>query len=155
MKGLCRSASAQACAMRTTMIAPRLFRRLPPALAAMTALVWPAGERAPAAAEPVVDAKAMPRIRPVEAGRALATFQLREGFRLEQVAAEPLVVDPVEMAFDEDGRLFVAEMPDYPERSSQRLGLIRRLEDTDGDGRFDKATVFARDLAWPTAIFTY
>src|SRR5262249_1528959 len=70
-------------------------------------------------------------------------------------AAEPLVVDPVAMAFDEDGRLFVVEMRDYSERREEKLGRIRLLEDTDGDGIFDKSTVFAEGLAWPTAVICW
>ena len=59
------------------------------------------------------------------------------------------------MAFDESGRLYVAEMRDYSEQDKDRLGRVRLLEDTDGDGRFDKATIFAEDLSWPTAITCY
>src|SRR5262249_58054133 len=87
--------------------------------------------------------------------KALATFKVKPGFRLELTAAEPLVVDPVAMSFDENGRLFVVEMRDYSERRAERLGRIRLLEDTDGDGRFDKSTVFADDLGWPTAVICY
>src|SRR5689334_10572049 len=43
-----------------------------------------------------------------------ATFRLPKGFRIDLVAAEPDVIDPVAMAFDEEGRIFVAEMPGYP-----------------------------------------
>src|SRR5256885_1483001 len=73
------------------------------------------------------------------------------------VTAEPLVVDPIAMAFDENGRLFVVEMRDYPERRNEmpHLGRIRMLEDTDGDGRFDKSTVYADNLPWPTAVICW
>src|SRR5262245_26512939 len=108
-----------------------------------------------AAQQPVVDPKALPKFPPVSASEALGTFQLKKGFRLELVAAEPLVTDPIALAFDEDGRLFVVEMNDYPERGEQHLGQIKRLEDSDGDGRFDKSTVFAKNLRWPAAIFRY
>jgi putative membrane-bound dehydrogenase-like protein len=108
-----------------------------------------------AAAEPDVEGKDLPRIPPTEPDKALATFQIRKGFRIELVAAEPLVVDPVAMSFDEDGRLFVVEMRDYSERRPERLGRIRRLEDTDGDGRFDRSTVYVDDLPWPTAVLCY
>jgi len=86
---------------------------------------------------------------------ALKTFKLRPGFRLELVAAEPLVRDPIELCFDEDGRMFVVEMIDYSELRDVRphLGRIRLLEDTDGDGRMDRSRVFADDLPWPTAVF--
>jgi len=102
----------------------------------------------------VADPKELPKFPPVASSEALNTFQLRKGFRLELVAAEPLVTDPIAFTFDADGRLFVLEMNDYPERKQHR-GQVRRLEDTDGDGRFDKATVFAKDLRWPSAIHCY
>src|SRR5437773_10592872 len=107
-----------------------------------------------AAEQRVADPKELPRFPPVASRDALNTFQLRKGFHLELVAAEPLVTDPIAFAFDEDGRLFVVEMNDYPDRKQHR-GRIRRLVDTDGDGRFDQATVFAKDLRWPSAIHCY
>ena len=72
-------------------------------------------------------------------------FQLPPGFRIELVAAEPEIVSPVALAFDERGRMFVAEMPEYP-ISREPLGKITMLEDLDGDGRFEKSTVFADHL---------
>src|ERR1044071_4692749 len=108
-----------------------------------------------AAGEPEVTEKELPRVAPTEPGQAPSAFQVKRGFHLELVAAEPLVVDPIAMAFDEQGRLYVVEMRDYSERRPERLGRIRRLEDTDGDGRFDKSTVYVDGLAWPTAVFCY
>lgn len=107
------------------------------------------------AAEPVVDASQMPRIAPTEPAKALSTIKVRPGFRMELVAAEPLVVSPVAMAFDENGRLFVVEMIDYSERRDEKLGRVRMLEDTDGDGIFDKSTVYVEALPWPTAVICY
>src|SRR5262245_54266301 len=108
-----------------------------------------------AAQQSVSGPTALSKFPPMAARDALTTFQLRKGFHLELVAAEPLVTDPIAFAFDEDGRLFVIEMNDYPDRGEQHLGQIKRLEDTDGDGRFDKATVFAKGLHWPSAIHCY
>jgi putative membrane-bound dehydrogenase-like protein len=103
--------------------------------------------------KPSDDLKAeLPRIPPHEPDEALATFKVLEGFRIEQVAAEPLVASPVAMSFDADGRLYVVEMRDYSEQDKERLGRIRLLEDTNDDGRFDKATLFAEGLSWPTAV---
>ena len=76
---------------------------------------------------------------------ALRSFQLAPGFRIELAAAEPQVVDPISMAFDERGRLFVVEMRDYP-ISDQPLSRIKLLEDRDGDGRFEHASVFVDGL---------
>lgn len=108
------------------------------------------------AAEPEPDFSAeLPRIAPKSPAEALATFQVLPGFRIEQVAAEPLVTDPVAMAFDERGRLFVVQMNDYSEQDKDFLGVVRLLEDTDGDGRMDKSTVYADKLSWPTAVICW
>ena len=107
------------------------------------------------AAEPNAKKSDLPRIEPTEPSDALGTFTIKEGFTLEIVAAEPLVVDPVAMAFDENSNLYVIEMIGYSEHREDRVGRVRLLEDLDGDGRFDKSTVFARELSWPTAITCY
>ena len=101
-----------------------------------------------------VAAADLARFAPVPPDRARETFQIRKGFQLELAASEPQVVSPVTMAFDEDGRAFVAEMIDYSERRDEtpHAGRIRMLEDLDGDGRFDRSTVFADHLPWPTAL---
>jgi putative membrane-bound dehydrogenase-like protein len=108
----------------------------------------------------------LPRIPPTEPRDALKTFQLAKGFKLELVAAEPLVGDPVDACFDENGRLYVAEMHGYPfSQEPTRLnprggglkdaGIIRLLRDTNGDGRFDKSTVFAKGISWPVSVCCY
>jgi len=93
--------------------------------------------------------------RPNEPLEALKTFQVLAGFRLDLVAHEPLVLDPVAGAFDEDGRLYVAELADYPYRppaGTAPRGRIRLLEDTDADGLFDRSHIFADQLLWPTGV---
>jgi len=97
----------------------------------------------------------LPRIKPVEAKAALSTFTIANGFRIEQVAAEPTVVDPIAMAFDENGRLFVVEMRGYSEDGELNLGRIRLLEDANGDGQFEKSYIYAEGLSWPTALTCY
>lgn len=121
-------------------------------LALWASIHWPRPLRA--AEQRVADPKDLPRFPPVASQDAFKTFQIRKGFRLELVAAEPLVIDPIAFVFDADGRLFVLEMNDYPDRKQHR-GRVRRLADTDRDGRFDTATVFAKDLRWPSAIHCY
>ena len=106
-------------------------------------------------AELRVEDKDLPRVPATEPDKAVATIQVRDGFRVELVASEPLIESPVAMAFDENGRLFVVEMRDYSERRDERLGRIKLLEDTDDDGRFDKATIYATNLPWPTAVICY
>ncbi len=107
------------------------------------------------AAELTISSHDLPRVPPTEPSKVLSTFRVKQGFRLDLVAAEPLVADPVAMAFDENGRLFVVEMRDYSERRDERLGRIRLLEDTDGDGHFDKSAVYAENLPWPTAVICW
>ncbi len=97
----------------------------------------------------------LPRVAPHEPADALKTFQVLDGFKIEQVAAEPLVASPVAIAFDADNRMYVVEMRDYSEQDQDHLGRVRLVEDTDGDGIFDKATIFAEGLSWPTAITCY
>ncbi len=110
--------------------------------------------RAAEPAEPVADARELPRFPAVPVADALSTFKVRPGFRIELVASEPLVRDPIEICFDAEGRMFVVEMIDYSELRDAKphLGRVRMLEDMDGDGRFDKGTVFADDLPWPTGL---
>lgn len=105
--------------------------------------------------QPELDpANDLPRVPPTAPSAASATFVVKRGFRLELAAAEPEVVSPVTLAFDEFGRMFVVEMIDYSERRDEtpHSGRIRRLEDTDGDGRYDRSVVFADNLPWPTAL---
>jgi len=97
----------------------------------------------------------LPRIPPKSPGEALSTFQIAKGFRVEQVAAEPLVADPVAVSFDENGRLYVTEMRGYSEEDSENLSRIRLLTDSNGDGKFDQSSIFAEGLSWPTAVFCY
>src|SRR4051812_29184491 len=87
----------------------------------------------------------------------VAQFQIKRGFRIELVASDPLVCAPAALAFDESGRLFVAEMRDYPDKRNQtpHLGRIRMLQDTDGDGVYDSSTIYADELATPSAIICY
>lgn len=89
---------------------------------------------------------------------ALMSFRIHSGFRVELVAAEPLVQDPVAFDWDADGRLWVAEMRDYPlgmDGQGKPGGAIKRLEDTDGDGRLDRATEFLREVGFPSSVMPW
>src|SRR5687767_8359380 len=86
---------------------------------------------------------------------ALALLKPRPGFVVEQVAAEPLVRDPVAFAWGPDGRFWVVEMGTYPGGADGRGapdGRVKVLDDTDGDGRYDRASVFLDNLAYPTGV---
>ncbi len=95
------------------------------------------------------------RIPPTPPAKALGTFEVEQGFRLELAAAEPLVASPVAIDFDEHGRMYVAEMIGYSENAADKLGRIRVLTDGDGDGKFETSTVLADGLLWPTAVLYY
>jgi putative membrane-bound dehydrogenase-like protein len=93
---------------------------------------------------------------PRPAGEAAASFVLPEGFRVAVFAAEPDVRNPIAMAFDPKGRLWVAENYTYAERPTRfDLGLRDRVlifEDADGDGRHDKRGVFLDDVQRLTSV---
>ncbi|HWA97808.1 MAG TPA: PVC-type heme-binding CxxCH protein [Pirellulales bacterium] len=97
----------------------------------------------------------LPRIPPTEPTAALATIEVKPGFRIEQVACEPLVNSPVAMAWDEDGRMFVVEMRGYSENRDEAISRVSLLVDRDGDGRYDTSTVYVDKLFWPTAVACY
>ncbi|HUS34008.1 MAG TPA: PVC-type heme-binding CxxCH protein [Verrucomicrobiae bacterium] len=107
------------------------------------------------AAEPEVDPNDLPRFPALSPAEALQSFVMREGFRVELAASEPNIGSPVAISFDEDGRMYVVEMRDYSEHRDEKLGRIRVLEDTDNNGSFEKSTIFAEGLAWPTAVICY
>ena len=101
-----------------------------------------------------LDTEPAPVLSPEE---ALDAFRIAPGFEIELVAAEPLVEDPVAMAWDEYGRLYVVEMrgymPDaYGTGHEEPVGQVVRLEDLDGDGRMDKSEVFLGELVNPRAV---
>ena len=92
---------------------------------------------------------------PLGAVASLSEFRLNPKFRIELAAAEPQVIDPVALRFDENGRMWVVEMGDYPNgpaAGGRPLSRVRWLEDTDGDGRYETARVFADGLLFATGI---
>jgi putative membrane-bound dehydrogenase-like protein len=87
------------------------------------------------------------------------TFTLPEGFEIELVAGPPLVDRPIEADFDEQGRLYVTDSSGSNDKVEVQLEKkphrVVRLEDTKGDGHFDKATVFADKLMFPEGAMWY
>ncbi|WP_417381833.1 PVC-type heme-binding CxxCH protein [Gimesia sp.] len=106
--------------------------------------------------KPKVDYSAeMPRILPRTPEEALKSFKIHPDFEVQLMAAEPLVRDPVAMCFDARGRAYVVEMPEYNDANQEGYSSVKLLEDTDGDGRFDKSYPFLSDMTLPTAVFSY
>ena len=80
-------------------------------------------------------------------------FEIHPEFKMELVASEPLVFDPVAMQFDEQGNAFVLEMPGYP--FSEAASRIIQLIDKNEDGQYDKRIVVAEDLAEASSFMPY
>lgn len=109
----------------------------------------------------------VPGPAPKSPWESLAALHLKPGFTATLVASEPLVMDPVYVDWDAKGRMWVVEMGDYPfapgekttngetgqgKVSDRQTGRIKILEDTDGDGVYDKATLFLDGLTHPTSL---
>jgi putative membrane-bound dehydrogenase-like protein len=91
-----------------------------------------------------------PALSPAE---AIARMTVPEGFSVELVASEPDIVNPVAMTFDERGRIWITESIEYPRHEpGPGQDRVKVLEDTDGDGRADRFTVFAEGLNIPSGI---
>ena len=99
----------------------------------------------------------VPESPPLAPAEAMATLRVAPGFRVELVAAEPLVEDPVAMAWDERGLLYVVEMRGFMptvdgEGEQAPVGRVVVLEDADGDGAMDRNAVYLDGLVSPRAI---
>ncbi|MCA9106050.1 MAG: c-type cytochrome [Planctomycetales bacterium] len=82
--------------------------------------------------------------------RAIRSLRTRSDLEIQLVAAEPLISDPVAFDWGLDGRLWVVEMGDYPLAADG--GRVRVLTDEDGDGRYDRSTIFLDGLSYPNGI---
>ena len=99
-----------------------------------------------------------PRSTPLAPAQAQSQFRVDPGLRVELVAAEPTIASPVKIAFDEEGRLWVVEMLDYPNGpppGSPPEGRIKILEDRDEDGRYETGTVFAEHLLFANGVLPW
>ncbi|HSH17246.1 MAG TPA: PVC-type heme-binding CxxCH protein [Verrucomicrobiae bacterium] len=88
----------------------------------------------------------------------LASIRVRPGFHVELVAAEPVVIDPVAFDWGADGRLWVVEMGDYPsgmDGQGEPGGVIKVIQDTDGDGRYDLAIPFIEKIGFPSSLMPW
>ena len=107
---------------------------------------------------PAAVQKKQPKFPPaLSPAQELKTFHMAPGYQVQLVASEPLVVDPIVAEFDGNGRLWVAEMQGYAVgqkmvNMEEPVGDVAILEDTDGDGIYDKRTVFQDKLILPRAL---
>lgn len=99
----------------------------------------------------------LPPPKPLNPDEALASLKVAPGFKVELVAAEPMVEAPISVSWDDQGRMYVLEMRGYMQDvegkgEDQPLGRVTILEDTNADGKMDKRTVFADGLLLPRAV---
>ena len=91
-----------------------------------------------------------PALEPADAMRRM---RVPKGFQVDLIASEPMLVNPVALCFDDRGRVWVTESVEYPRMSPGKgRDRVKVLEDTDGDGKADRETVFAEGLNIPTGI---
>jgi mono/diheme cytochrome c family protein len=88
---------------------------------------------------------------------SMETFYLPEGYKVELVASEPMINEPVAIAWDGDGKMYVAQMETYMQNvdgdgTDEPISKIMLLQDTDGDGKMDKSSVFIDSLLLPRMI---
>jgi putative membrane-bound dehydrogenase-like protein len=89
---------------------------------------------------------------PVSPNESLQWLEVEPGFKVELVASEPQIVDPVSMQIDKLGRMWVVEMGDYPTEDDAPKSRIVVLEDKNRDGFFESSTVFADKLHFATGV---
>lgn len=96
-----------------------------------------------------------PEVKPAARTNPLAGFQIEPGFRIETAVQEPMILNPAAMAFDENGRLFVVELPGLADRHAGKLGRVRMLDNLNEHGVFQNSTIYADSLSWPSAVACY
>lgn len=99
-----------------------------------------------------------PDTPPLSPEESMKVAHVRDGFELQLVVAEPLVIDPVAIDWGADGKLWVAEMADYPsgmDNNGKPGGRIRFLEDKDNDGQYETSTVLLQDIPFPTGVMAW
>ncbi|MBM80446.1 MAG: cytochrome C [Planctomycetaceae bacterium] len=127
----------------------------------MAVLAWSAAARCadkdtPDKKSPFGDIKKeLPRVPGKSPEESRKLLEVHKGYHAELVASEPLIQDPVAIDIDEDGRMYVVQLPPYNGYiidGFNQKGSIVRLVDSDGDGTYDKRTLFADNLKYPTAV---
>ncbi|MDP6905652.1 MAG: hypothetical protein QF406_14535, partial [Verrucomicrobiota bacterium] len=111
---------------------------------------WKRGEK-------IFENVVIPPAPPLSPEEQLATFKMAPGYRVELVAAEPMIADPVFFEFDADGRIWVLEYRGYMRDlagtgEADPICRLMVLEDTNADGRSDKSTVYIDELVMPRSF---
>jgi glucose/arabinose dehydrogenase/mono/diheme cytochrome c family protein len=137
-------------------LSSRVLAALGSALLSLTAAAQ-SGDRPNDPQQPPPEHWDIPEAPALAVEDALKTFALAPGFRIEVVAADPLVFDPIAMQIGPDGRIWVVEMRGYMPNvdgigEDAPIGTIAVLSDTDGDGRMDHRTEFADGLVMPRGV---
>jgi len=123
-------------------------------LLAAASFAWPTAAQKPdKAKEPIPHGQDQLPGPPLSPQEAIKKMKVPDGFSVELVVAEPDLVNPVSMTFDEKGRIWITESLEYPRRSAGAgRDRIKVLESTKGDGHYDKITIFAEGLNIPSGI---
>ena len=140
-----------------TILSPLLFpsRRYLSFAAMLCLIVRPIPSLGQKTDSPIDYSAELPRVRALSPDEAMQAIEVSDDFEIQLAASEPLVNSPVAIEWDEGGGLFVCEMRGYSENREDGISQVRYLTDADDDGHYEKATVFADGLLWPTAIFPY
>jgi glucose/arabinose dehydrogenase len=98
-----------------------------------------------------------PSTAPLSPKESLKAFRLPKGYHMELVASEPMITEPVAIAWDGDAKMYVAQMETYTQDADgtgtkQKISRVMLLEDTDNDGRMDKSSVFIEKLLLPRML---
>lgn len=92
---------------------------------------------------------------PYSPKQSLSSFKIAPGYKIEAFLAEPEIVSPVAMDFDENGDLYVVEDRGYPLNVKGKLGRVKLFHSTHGDGIYDRVTIFADNLVMPTGVMRW
>ncbi len=106
---------------------------------------------------PTFDAELAKQIKMLSPKDSIATIELPEGYSLEPVLTEPNITEPVACVFDGNGRMYVVEMNTYMQDANasgefEHTSRVSLHEDTNGDGKYDKHTIFADNLLLPRMV---
>ena len=124
---------------------------------AVEQLTFPALQYSPAKIANYEKRDPWPQLQaPLSPEESKKLIQIPPEFELELFASEPDIINPIAMNWDERGRLWILETVDYPNEINVEDGIgndrIKIVEDTDGDGKADKFTIFAENLSVPTSL---